>query len=112
MGRVWARFINTLVRDIGMTSNSRGILVLGASLLMIAALGMSTMSGTGWVIPMATLLSGIFLILVFSFITFTEDKQRGSTPVSSSKGKVSENIESSAEDLPDPNDSGFELPIL
>ena len=45
MGRVWARFINTLVRDIGMTSNSRGILVLGASLLMIAVFGMSTMSG-------------------------------------------------------------------
>ena len=86
--------------------------MLGASLLMIAALGMSTMSGTGWVIPMATLLSGIFLILVFSFITFSEDKQRGSTPVSSSNGKVSENIESGAEDLPDPNDSGFELPIL
>ncbi|MBS83651.1 MAG: hypothetical protein CMA90_00645 [Euryarchaeota archaeon] len=95
-----------------MTSNSRGILVLGASLLMIAALGMSTMSGTGWVIPMATLLSGIFLILVFSFITFTEEKQRGSTPVGNSKGNVSENIESDAEDLPDPNDAGFELPIL
>ena len=76
MGRVWARFINTLVRDVGMTSNSRGILVLGASLLMIAVFGMSTMSGTGWVFPMATLLSGIFLILVFSFITFTEEKQR------------------------------------
>ena len=86
--------------------------MLGASLLMIAALGMSTMSGSGWVIPMATLLSGIFLILVFSFITFTEDKQRGSTPVGNSKGNVSENIDTSTEDLPDPNDSGFELPIL
>mgnify|MGYP004137180613 CR=1 FL=1 len=95
-----------------MTSNSRGILVLGASLLMIATLGMSTISGTGWVIPMATLLSGIFLILVFSFITISEDRQRGSTPVGNSRGNVSENIESNAEDLPDPNDSGFDLPIL
>ena len=95
-----------------MTRNSRGILVLGAALLMVAALGMSTISGTGWVIPMATLLSGIFLILVFSFITISEDKQSGSTPVSNKQGAPQENIESKAEDLPDPNDSGFDLPIL
>ena len=59
MGRVWARFINTLVRDVGMTSNSRAILVLGASLLMIAVFGMSTMSGTGWVFPMAAQRAGV-----------------------------------------------------
>ena len=79
---------------------------------MIAALGMSTISGTGWAIPMATLLSGIFLILVFAFITMSEDKQLGSTPTNSSRGNVSENIESETEDLPDPNESGFDLPIL
>jgi hypothetical protein len=95
-----------------MTGSSRGILVLGASLLMIAVLGMSTMSGTGWAIPMATLLSGIFLILVFAFITISEDKQLGSTPINSSRGNVSENIETNIEDLPDPNEAGFDLPIL
>tara|TARA_Y100000768_G_scaffold338037_1_gene280536 strand:+ start:1193 stop:1480 length:288 start_codon:yes stop_codon:yes gene_type:complete len=95
-----------------MTGSSRGILVLGASLLMIAVLGMSTMSGTGWAIPMATLLSGIFLILVFAFITISEDKQLGSTPVNSHRGNVSENIETNIEDLPDPNEAGFDLPIL
>ena len=63
-----------------MTGNSRFILFLGASLLVIAFAGMSTVSGDGWVIPMATLLSGILLILVFSFITIKEDSKRGSTP--------------------------------
>ena len=61
-----------------MTGNSRYILFLGASLLVIAFAGMSTVSGDGWVIPMATLLSGILLILVFSFITIKEESKRGS----------------------------------
>ena len=95
-----------------MTSNSRGILLLGASLLVVAFAGMSTVSGTGWIIPMATLLSGILLILVFSFITISEEANKGSTPTSNKKGNAVENIESGAEDLPDPNELGFELPIL
>ncbi|GIQ96489.1 MAG: hypothetical protein CM15mP1_3850 [Methanobacteriota archaeon] len=65
-----------------MTGNSRYILLLGASLLVIAFAGMSTVSGDGWVIPMATLLSGILLILVFSVITIKQDSERGSTPFS------------------------------
>ena len=95
-----------------MTSNSRGILLLGASLLVVAFAGMSTVSGTGWIIPMATLLSGILLILVFSFITISEEAKKGSTPISNKKGNTVENIESGIEDLPDPNELGFELPIL
>ena len=59
-----------------MTGNSRYILLLGASLLVVAFAGMSTVSGDGWVIPMATLLSGILLILVFSFITIKQESER------------------------------------
>ena len=59
-----------------MTGNSRYILLLGASLLVVAFAGMSTVSGDGWVIPMATLLSGILLILVFSVITIKQESER------------------------------------
>lgn len=95
-----------------MTGNSRYILLLGASLLVVAFAGMSTVSGDGWVIPMATLLSGILLILVFSFITIKQESERGSTPLSTqsqSNGKSGDNV---ADDLPDPVESGFDLPIL
>lgn len=95
-----------------MATNSRGFLLLGAVLLMVAFAGMSTVSGTGWMLPMATLLSGILFILIFSVMTLSEDSKRGSTPVSSSKGGMMEQIDTETDDLPDPRDSGFELPIL
>ena len=95
-----------------MATNSRGFLLFGAVLLMVAFAGMSTVSGTGWILPMATLLSGILFILIFSVMTISEDSKRGSTPVSSSKGGMMEQIDSESDDLPDPRDSGFELPIL
>ena len=95
-----------------MTDNSRLILLLGASLLVIAFAGMSTVSGDGWVIPMATLLSGILLILVFSVITIKQESERGSTPLSAPTQDSAKNVDTIAEDLPDPADSGFDLPIL
>ena len=95
-----------------MTGNSRYILFLGASLLVIAFAGMSTVSGDDWVIPMATLLSGILLILVFSFITIKEDSKRGSTPIKSEVKTSSNSLDTVSEDLPDPIEAGIELPIL
>ena len=95
-----------------MTGNSRYILLLGASLLVVAFAGMSTVSGDGWVIPMATLLSGILLILVFSFITIKQESERGSTPLSMSSQSKQKNVDNVADDLPDPVESGFDLPIL
>ena len=95
-----------------MTGNSRFILFLGASLLVIAFAGMSTVSGDGWVFPMATLLSGILLILVFSFITIKEDTKRGSSPIKSEAITSSNSLDTVSEDLPDPVESGIELPIL
>lgn len=95
-----------------MTGNSRYILLLGASLLVVAFAGMSTVSGDGWVIPMATLLSGILLILVFSFITIKQESERGSTPLSTQSQPQGKNVDNIADDLPDPVESGFDLPIL
>jgi len=95
-----------------MTGNSRYILLLGASLLVVAFAGMSTVSGDGWVIPMATLLSGILLILVFSFITIKQESERGSTPLSTSSQSKQKNVDNVTDDLPDPVESGFDLPIL
>ena len=95
-----------------MTGNSRYILLAGASLLVVAFAGMSTVSGDGWVIPMATLLSGILLILVFSVITIKQDSERGSTPLTVTSQSSSKSVEDVANDLPDPVESGFDLPIL
>lgn len=95
-----------------MTGNSRYILLLGASLLVVAFAGMSTVSGDGWVIPMATLLSGILLILVFSFITIKQESEKGSTPLSTSPKSQGKSVDNVADDLPDPVESGFDLPIL
>jgi cyanate permease len=95
-----------------MTGNSRYILLLGASLLVVAFAGMSTVSGDGWIIPMATLLSGILLILVFSVITIKQESERGSTPLSMSSQSLGESVDNVADDLPDPAEEGFDLPIL
>lgn len=86
--------------------------MLGASLLVVAFAGMSTVSGDGWVIPMATLLSGILLILVFSVITIKQDSERGSTPLSTQSQSQEKSLDNVSDDLPDPVESGFELPIL
>lgn len=86
--------------------------MLGASLLVVAFAGMSTVSGDGWIIPMATLLSGILLILVFSVITIKQESERGSTPLSMSSQSLGKSVDNVADDLPDPAEEGFDLPIL
>lgn len=95
-----------------MASNSRGVLLLGAVLMVAAAAGVSTTSGTGWIVPMTILLSIIFGILSFSVLTNRKEKTRGSTPLTIKTESSGKNIESSIQDLPDPNDAGFDLPIL
>ena len=96
----------------GVASNSRGILLLGAVLMVAAAAVVSTTSGTGWIVPMTILLSIIFGILSFSVLTNRKEKARGSTPLTIRTDSSGKTIESATQDLPDPNDSGFDLPIL
>jgi len=86
--------------------------LLGAVLMVAAAAGVSTTSGTGWIVPMTILLSIIFGILSFSVLTNRKEKTRGSTPLTIKTESSGKNIESSIQDLPDPNDAGFDLPIL
>jgi len=95
-----------------MASNSRGILLLGGGAMIAVAAVISTTRGKGWIIPMAILLSIILAILLFSTLTSSGDKGQGSTPFTVEKQMHSQNIEASTEDLPDPNESGIDLPIL
>lgn len=95
-----------------MASNSRGVLLLGGSAMIAVAAVSSTTHGKGWIVPMAILLSIILAILLFSTLTSSSDKIQGSTPINVRKQIHSENIESVTEDLPEPSESGIELPML
>ena len=95
-----------------MATNSRGILLIGAALMIGAAAGVSATQGSGWIIPMAILLSIIFGVLSFSMLTASEEKAKGSTPLSVKRKSSSKIIEQTSEDLPDPESAGLELPIL
>ncbi len=80
--------------------------------MVAAAAGISTTSGTGWIIPMTVLLSTIFGILSFSVLTNRTEKVRGSTPLAIETKSSMKDIEGNTQDLPDPSESGFDLPIL
>jgi len=95
-----------------MASNSRGVLLLGGGAMIAVAAVISTTRGKGWIVPMAILLSIILAILLFSTLTSSSDKIQGSTPINVRKQINSENIESVTEDLPEPSESGIELPML
>ena len=97
---------------VGVASNSRGILLLGAVVMIAATAAISANTGTGWIVPMTILLSIILVVLSFSMLTAREENDRGSTPLSIKSDSHTSNIESSTEDLPDPIDVGIELPIL
>ena len=56
-----------------------------------------------------------FLIVLFLFLSACSSDNSdsvGENAVSNEQGASQKNIESNTEDLPDPNDSGFDLPIL
>jgi hypothetical protein len=95
-----------------MASNSRGVLLLGGGAMIAVAAVISTTRGKGWIVPMAILLSIILAILLFSTLTSSSDKIHGSTPINVRKQIHSENIEPVTEDLPEPSESGIELPML
>lgn len=80
-------------------------------MIAVAAVS-STTHGKGWIVPMAILLSIILAILLFSTLTSSSDKIQGSTPINVRKQIHSENIEYVTEDLPEPSESGIELPML
>ena len=78
------------------------------AILMTSAL----IQGSDWIIQLSILLFGMLLALVFIFLTISKDKANGSTPVSNKSSPSSGTIENSHQDLPDPSDSGFDLPLM
>ncbi len=80
--------------------------------MIASAAIVSTNSGEGWIIPMAILLSIITGFLIFSVLTSGKVKSKGSTPFTSDKSIQARELESVNENLPDPADSGIDLPIL
>ena len=77
-------------------------------ILMTSAL----IQGSDWIIQLSILLFGMLLALVFIFLTISKDNANGSTPVSNKSSPSSGTIENSHQDLPDPSDSGFDLPLM
>ena len=80
--------------------------------MIAATAAISANSGSGWVIPMTILLTIVLVILSFTMLTGREDYARGSTPLTVKSEGSSENIESDSQDLPDPIEAGFELPLM
>ncbi len=78
------------------------------AILMTSAL----IQGSDWIIQLSILLFGMLLALVFIFLTISKDNANGSTPVSNKSSPSSGTIENSHQDLPDPSDSGFDLPLM
>ena len=96
-----------------MSGSSRGVLLGAAALLIGAAAGVSTLQGEGWITPMAILLAGVLTILIFSVLLMRQESERGSTPINSVRGSSSEGSQIENQDnLPDPMESGIDLPIL
>ena len=78
------------------------------AILMTSAL----IQGSDWIIQLSILLFGMLLALVFIFLTISKDNANGSTPVSNKSSPSSGTIENRHQDLPDPSDSGFDLPLM
>jgi regulatory protein YycI of two-component signal transduction system YycFG len=73
-------------------------------------------SGSGWKMPMTVILVGLFVALnLFVFGVFLDSKStgKGSTPLQVKKATKANNSDiESNENLPNPEESGIELPIL
>jgi len=57
-------------------------------------------------------MAGFLFVLVFQLISFYKDDKRQSTPISVQKNSITTHVEDTQEELPDPLDSGIDLPML
>lgn len=62
--------------------------------------------------PVGIMMAGFLFVLVFQLISFYKDDKRQSTPISVQKNSITTHAEDTQEELPDPLDSGIDLPIL
>lgn len=95
-----------------MAGNSRAVLLMGGLAIILSIALISTQQGDGLLIPMATIFVLSLVFLLFMSMTKSEKSSHGSTPVKTNISTSSDSIEGSSEDLPDPEKSGFDIPIL
>ena len=95
-----------------MASNSRAILLLGAALVLLSTALATTAVGGDYTLPIALVLFVVLSLLVFSLIMQNKSQEKGSTPIGVSRGNSALEIDSEDNDLPNPSDSGIEIPIL
>ena len=112
MGREWARFIKAVVSSICMATNSRAILLGGAALILVVAAITATKGGGDYTLPLALALFAILALLVFSIMMQNREAEKGSTPLLASSSNSVVDVATKQDDLPNPTDSGIDIPIL
>ncbi len=101
-----------------MATVSRRLLILAAVFLPIAGVGLKIASGGSTLLAVASGLGFIFVILAWSLFGDSSESpmNKGSTPIKAnySSGKVLQQsqTETQEQSLPDPLESGFEIPLM
>ena len=95
-----------------MATKSRAILLGGAALILAITAITATKAGGDYTLPIALALFAILTILVFSIMLQNKEFEKGSTPLLASSSNSIANLSSEQDDLPDPRDSGIDIPIL
>ena len=95
-----------------MSGTSKGVLLAGGLALILVLALTSTQQGNGLIIPMGLIFILSLVFLLFTSLTNGEEKNRGSTPIKTEIQQGKNSIESGAEDLPDPESLGFDVPNL
>ena len=95
-----------------MSGTSRGVLLAGGLAVILVLTLTSTQQGNGLIIPMGLIFILSLAFLLFTSLTNSEEKIRGSTPIKTEIQQGTNSIEESTEDLPDPESLGFDVPNL
>lgn len=95
-----------------MAGNSRVVLFVGGFAIILSIALISTQQGDGFLIPMTTIFVLSLAFLLFMSMSKSEKISDGSTPIRTDISSSNISIEGASEDLPDPEESGFDIPIL
>ena len=101
-----------------MATVSRRLLLLAAVFLLIVGVGLKVASGGSTLLVVGTGLGLIFVVLAWSLFDASSKSSRtkGSTPikVNYSTGKTLKSLQAEHQEqtLPDPLESGFEIPLM
>jgi hypothetical protein len=94
------------------SGTSKGVLLAGGLALILVLALTSTQQGNGLIIPMGLIFILSLAFLLFTSLTNSEEKNRGSTPIKTNLQQGRKSIEAGVEDLPDPESVGFDVPNL